>query len=153
MSDAVSDRITVQAGADAVMEVIADFEAYPEWQSDIKAVEVLETDEDGWGTRVRFSVDAKIFTTTYVLGYTYLDPDTDGAYGMRWRLVQGDQLKKVDGTYLLDDQGDGTTLVTYDLEIVPAISLPKMLRRKAAQRIVDSALSGMKQRVESASQR
>lgn len=143
MSEAVSDSITVQADPDTVMDVIADFEAYPEWQDEIKNVEVLETDDDGWGTKVRFEVDAKVLSMRYVLGYTYGDNQ------MHWTLVEGDQLRKIDGSYLLHDQGDGTTLVTYDLEVVPAISLPKMLRRKAAQRIVDGALKGMKRRVES----
>ncbi|MEX0659769.1 MAG: SRPBCC family protein [Egibacteraceae bacterium] len=142
MSEAVSESITVQAVPDAVMDVIADFEAYPEWQREIKAVEVLETDDDGWGTAVRFTVDAKIFSMTYVLGYTYTDD------AMRWTLLEGDQVSKIDGSYLLADKGDGTTEVTYDLEVVPAISLPKMVRRKAARRIVEGALAGMKARVE-----
>lgn len=150
MSDAVSDSIVVDADADAVMEVIADFESYPQWQEEIKDVEVLETDDDGWGTMVRYTVDAKIFSTTYVLAYTYTD-EADGGYGMSWTLVEGDQLRKVDGTYRLVDQSDGSTLVTYDLEIVPTITLPKLLRRKAAQRIIDGALGGMKRRVESPS--
>lgn len=143
MSEAVSESITVRADADAVMDVIADFETYPEWQDEIKAVEILETDDDGWGTRVHFTVDAKIFSMTYVLAYTYTDD------AMHWTLVEGDQVRKIDGTYHLEELGDGSTRVTYDLEVVPAISLPKVVRRKAAQRIVDGALKGMKQRVES----
>lgn len=143
MSEAVSESITVQAGADAVMDVIADFETYPEWQDEIKAVEVLETDDDGWGVRVHYTVDAKIFSMTYVLAYTYTDD------AMHWTLVEGDQVRKIDGTYHLQERDDGSTLVTYDLEVELAIPLPKMLRRKAAERIADSALKGMKQRVES----
>lgn len=143
MSDAVSESITVQAGADAVMDVIADFDTYPEWQDEIKAVEVLETDDDGWGVSVRYTVDAKIFSMTYVLAYTYTDD------AMHWTLVEGDQVRKIDGTYRLEEGADGTTRVTYDLDVELAIALPKMLRRKAAQRIVDSALKGMKRRVES----
>lgn len=143
MSEAVSESITVQAGADAVMDVIADFETYPEWQDEIKAVEVLETDDDGWGVRVRYTVDAKIFSMTYVLAYTYTDD------AMHWTLVEGDQVRKIDGTYHLEQRDDGSTLVTYDLEVELAIPLPKMLRRKAAEHIADSALKGMKRRVES----
>lgn len=143
MSEAVSGQIIVQAGADAVMDVIADFEAYPEWQDEITAAEILETDDDGWGTAVRFTVDAKVFSMTYVLAYTYTDD------AMSWTLREGDQVRKIDGTYELAEQDDGSTLVTYELEVEPAITLPKVLRRKAAQRIVDGALKGMKRRVES----
>lgn len=151
MSNAVSDSVTVQADPDAVFDVIADFEAYPEWQDEIKSVEVLETDDDGWGTRVRFTVDAKIITTTYVLAYTYEEPDGDGGrvYVMSWTLEEGDQVRKIDGAYRLEERDDGSTLVTYDLEVEPTISLPGIMKRKAARRIVDSALHGMKRRAES----
>lgn len=142
MSDAVSDSIIVHADPDTIMEVIADFPSYPDWQEEIKEVEVLDTDEDGWATQVRYRVDAKLFSTTYVLAYAYTDT------AMRWTLVEGDQVRKIDGAYTLEDQGDGTTRVTYDLEVEPAISLPGMLKRKAAQRIIDGALKGMKRRVE-----
>lgn len=153
MSNAVSDSITVQADPDAVFDVIADFGAYPEWQEEIKSVEVLETDEDGWGTKVRFDVDAKIMTTTYVLAYTYdqAEGGVGRVYEMSWTLVEGDQVRKIDGTYRLEEQDDGSTLVVYDLEVEPAISLPGIMKRKAARRIVDSALDGMKRRVESTS--
>lgn len=142
VSDAVKDSIVVAADPDAIMEVIADFEAYPEWQGEIKEAEILETDDDGWGTKVRYRVDAKLFSTTYVLAYTYTDSS------MSWTLVSGDQVRKIDGSYLLADRGDGSTEVTYELEVEPAISVPKMLKRKAAQRIIDGALKSMKQRVE-----
>jgi ribosome-associated toxin RatA of RatAB toxin-antitoxin module len=140
--DRVSDSIVVAAGPDAIMDVIADFDAYPEWQPEFKEVEVLETDDDGWGTKVRYVVDAKVMQAGLVLAYTYED------HAMRWTLVEGDGVKRNDGAYVLEDQGDGTTKVTYEAEIEPSIPMPGMLRRKAAKRIVEGALRGMKQRVE-----
>jgi uncharacterized membrane protein len=140
--DTVRDSIVVAAGPDAVMDVIADFATYPEWQDEILEVEILETDDDGWGTKVRFLVDAKVMRTNLVLSYTYSDD------AMRWVLVEGDQMKRNDGAYLLDDRGDGTTEVTYELIAEPSMPMPGMLRRKAAKRIVEGALKGMKARVE-----
>lgn len=142
MTEAVQDSIVVASDPDTIMDVIADFEAYPQWQPEIKEVEVLETDEDGWGTRVRFKVDAKIISTNLVLAYTYGDNE------MRWVLVEGDQVRKNDGRYSLEDQGDGTTKVTYELEVDPTIPMPGMLKRQGARRIIDGALKGMKKRVE-----
>jgi uncharacterized membrane protein len=142
VSDAVEGEIVVAADADSIMDVIADFEAYPEWQEDIKDVEVLETDADGWGTKVRFAVDAKITEATLVLSYTYED------LVMRWFLVDGDKVTKNDGAYILTPRDDGTTLVRYELEVAPAFPLPKMMRRQAAKTIVDGALKAMKARVE-----
>jgi ribosome-associated toxin RatA of RatAB toxin-antitoxin module len=143
VTDAVRESIVVQADADAIMDVIADFEAYPRWQEEVKSAEVLESDDDGWATLVRFTVDAKIIRTSYTLAYTYTDTV------MSWDLVEGEQVRKLQGAYTLDEQGDGSTLVTYELEVEPTITLPGLLKRKAAKRIVDGALKGMKRRVES----
>lgn len=142
MSESVSGSLTVEADLHAVMDVIGDLERYPEWQEEVETVEVLETDGDGWPVKARFSVDAKMLRTRYTLAYSYTDTT------MNWWLVEGEHVRRIDGRYLLDDNGDGTTGVTYELEVEPAISLPKPLRRLAAQRIVDRALDGLKRRVE-----
>lgn len=145
MTDAVKDSITVNADADVVWDVIADFEAYTEWQDDVKEVEVLETGDDGWATLVRYKVDAKIMQAVLVLEYEYSDTE------MRWWLVEGEGVRKNDGTYTVEPQDDGTTHVTYELEVVPSVPVPGMMRRRAAKRIIEAALREMKQRAEALS--
>lgn len=142
MSEAVSGSTTVEAEPHAVMDVIGDLERYPVWQDEIETVEVLETDEDGWPVKAWFSVDAKMLRTTYTLAYSYTDTT------MSWWLVEGEHVRRIDGRYVLEGEDDGTTRVSYELEVEPAISLPKPVRRLAAQRIVDRALEGLKRRVE-----
>lgn len=142
MADTVSDSVVVQAGADAVWDVIADFDRYPEWNDEVREVEVLETDEQGWGTTVRFKIDAGVFNATLVLAYTYTDDR------MSWWLTEGDKVKKNDGAYTLDARPDGTTQVTYELEVEPAFKVPGVLKRQAARRIVSQALKAMKERAE-----
>ena len=69
-----------------------------------------------------------------------------------WTLVQGKMLKKLDGTYRLtptDAGQDGPTEVTYQLEAELNVPMIGMLRRKAEKVIIDSALKGLKKRVES----
>lgn len=141
MADAVSDRIVVAAELDRVLAVVADVEAYPQWQDEIREVEVLESDDDGWPVRVRMVVDARVFHTTLVLAYRYT------ATSMAWELEEGDQVRRNDGRYELEDLGDGTTAVTYQLEIELAVPVPTPLRRRAARRIVEGALSGLQRRV------
>jgi uncharacterized membrane protein len=142
VSDLVSDRITVHATPDEVWDVIADFEAYPQWQPDVKEAEVLAYTDDGWGERVRFVVDAKLFVARLLLAYTYTDTT------MRWVLVEGEGVGKNDGMYTVEPVDDDVTEVSYELEIVPAFPVPGVMRRAAARRIVEAALADMKQRVE-----
>jgi carbon monoxide dehydrogenase subunit G len=58
-------------------------------------------------------------------------------------------VKAMNGAYLLADRGDGTTRVTYRLAVDVAIPLIGMLKRKAEKVIIDTALKGLKKRVES----
>lgn len=144
MSDAVSDRIVVRAAPDRVLAVITDFAAYPQWQDEVRGADVLEHDAQGLGTRVRIALDAKVLKGSLVLAYDYPDPST-----VRWHLVESDLLRRNDGSYHLTGRADGTTEVTYTLEVDPTVRLPGMLRRQAARRIADGALKGLKARVES----
>lgn len=139
----VTDEIVVDAGPDAIWDVIADFESYPDWQDGVRKAEILETDDDGWGTKVRLVIDAQAFRAQIVLAYTYTDDS------MSWRLLEGDGVRSNTGCYRLEPLEAGGTRVVYELEVTPSIPLPGMLRRMAAQRIVDTALRAMKQRVES----
>ncbi|MGI8874725.1 MAG: SRPBCC family protein [Egibacteraceae bacterium] len=142
MSNTVEDRIVVAADLDAVFDVIADFDAYPDWQAEVKEAQTLQTDADGRGTRVRFLVDARVIKARLVLDYTYTDTS------MEWVLVEGDGVRRNDGRYDLRELGDGTTEVTYALEVEPSVPVPGLIRRQAAKRIIDGALAGMKRRVE-----
>jgi hypothetical protein len=60
-------------------------------------------------------------------------------------------LKAMDGAYELDDRSDGTTEVTYRLAVDISIPMIGMLKRKAEKVIIDTALKGLKKRVESQS--
>ena len=143
MADQTTSDIVVDAGADQVMAVIADFDAYPTWATGVKQTEVLEAGPGGRAKQVRFLLDAAPIKDDYVLAY-----DWDGDRSVTWRLVRGKVLKGMDGAYELDPDGGGTR-VTYRLAVDVAIPMIGMLRRKAEKVIIDTALKGLKKRVES----
>ncbi|MBX6383754.1 MAG: SRPBCC family protein [Microbispora sp.] len=144
MADRTSSSITIGAARSAVMAVIADFPAYPEWAGQVKKAEVLETGEDGRATRVRFVLDAGVISDEYVLGYEW-----DGDAGVSWRMVDaGRMLSGLTGSYRLAGDG-GSTEVTYDLTVDLKVPMIGMIKRKAEKVIVDTALKGLKRRVES----
>lgn len=140
-TDRVKESILIKADASAIYDVIADFDSYPEWQEEFRSVEVLETDADGWGTKVRYQLSALGIATDLVLEYVYEDTR------MTWKLVESDKLQRLDGAYTLDDRGDGTTEMTYELEVESTIPLPSMIRKQLARKIVRQGLDGVKQRL------
>ncbi|WP_182904623.1 SRPBCC family protein [Microbispora sp. H13382] len=143
MADRTSSSITIGAGRSTIMAVIADFPAYPEWAGQVKKAEVLETDADGRAIRVRFVLDAGVISDEYVLGY-----DWDDDAGVSWRMVDaGRMLSGLTGSYRLTEDGGGTE-VTYDLAVDLKVPMIGMIKRKAEKVIVDTALKGLKRRVE-----
>jgi hypothetical protein len=56
-------------------------------------------------------------------------------------------LTGMDGSYELDEVDDGTR-VTYKLAVNVSIPMLGMLKRKAEKVIIDTALKGLKRRVE-----
>ena len=143
MADQASSSTTIDADKAAVMAVIADFDAYPEWASMIKKVSVDETGPDGRGTQVTFNLDAGVLKDEYTLAY-----DWQGDDRVDWTLVKGKALKSQEGSYILEESGDSTE-VTYKLSVDLHIPMLGMFKRKAEKVIMDTALKGLKKRVES----
>lgn len=143
MADVTSSSITIAAPPEQVMAVIADFAAYPEWAEQITTVEVLDEEAAEPAERVRFTMDARAIKDSYTLQYVWAQ---DGR-SVSWSLVKGQIQKAQEGSYTLMGSSTGTT-VTYTLAVVLNIPMIGMLRRKAEKMIIDTALKGLKRRVE-----
>jgi uncharacterized membrane protein len=143
MAEKASDQILVHAPAATIMGVITDFEAYPEWTSNICDVEVRATDTDGRATHVWYAVDAKVLQVEYVLGYRY-----HGDHRLTWELVEGEQLDRLDGEYLLTDEAGGVR-VRYTLEVDVTLPLPGFVKKRAAKQILETGLGELRRRAES----
>jgi carbon monoxide dehydrogenase subunit G len=143
MTDQATSSITIAAPRAAVMAVIADFPAYPEWAGFVKSAEVLSTGADGKPDTVRFLLDAGIVKADYVLDYEWAADDTR----VSWvRDPSSKDLEEMTGSYEL--AGDGPTEVTYTLSVDIGMPMLGMFKRKAEKVIMDTALKELKTRVE-----
>ncbi len=143
MGDRTTSNISIAADPQQVMAVIADFAAYPQWASAVRSAEVVSRDAEGQPSRVRFSLDAGMIKDSYALGYHWDGPD-----GVRWDLAEpGSVISAMSGSYALVKQQAGTE-VTYELSVDVRVPLPGMLKRRAEKMIIDTALKGLKARVE-----
>ncbi|MFC0861076.1 SRPBCC family protein [Sphaerimonospora cavernae] len=144
MADRTSSSITIGAARSSVMAVIADFAAYPEWAGQVKSAEILETGDDGRASRVRFVLDAGVISDEYVLAY-----DWDGDAGVSWRIAEGGRMvSALTGGYrLADTSGDGIEVI-YELAVDLKVPMIGMIKRRAEKVIIDTALKGLRRRVE-----
>lgn len=145
MADSTQSSIDIAADPATVLDIIADFDAYPEWAG-LKRAEVLAEDELGWPVQVEFELDAAPIRASYVLEYDW-DVTEEGTGTVDWHLVRSDLLKSLDGTYTIAATDGGCT-VNYALAVGLKLPLIGALRNKAERTIVDTALSGLKKRAE-----
>ena len=142
MADQASSSITIDAPPDAVLGVIRDLEAYPQWTGPISKAEVLEQG-DGGPVKARFTMSASGLHDDYILNYVW------AADGVSWSLAEPTKLQKSQrGSYQLVALGAGTQ-VTYLLTLESKVPMIGLMRRKAEKMIIDSALKELKKRVES----
>jgi uncharacterized membrane protein len=142
MTERVQDNIDIEATAEDIFEVATDFESYPEWNANIKRVEVKDTDGEGRATKVFFEVDARVKVMTYTLQYDY----SNAPESFSWDLLDGDP-KELSGAYSFEEF-DEITEVTYELAIDPGFPMPGFLRKQAQRQIMKAALTDLKKRVE-----
>jgi hypothetical protein len=111
----------------------------------VRRAEVIEEYEDGYASQVRFTLDAGVLADEYVLAYEYAEDISR----IEWHLVAPSKMQKSQhGSYDLESNPDGTTTVTYTLEVELSVGMLGMFRRKAEKMIMDAALKQLKRRVE-----
>jgi hypothetical protein len=143
MADQATERLKIQAPPERCLEVVLDFERYPEWAADVKEATVLERDDDGRGTRVAYRVAAMGRSARYTLAYDYSGMPRE----ISWRLLESDIMRRLDGHYVFDPSGEDTE-VLYELTIELVLPLPGFVKRRAEGKIIGTALRELKRHVE-----
>ncbi|PPK64183.1 SRPBCC family protein [Actinokineospora auranticolor] len=144
MADESTQSIVVDAPAEEIMAVIADFPAYPEWAKAFTKAEVLTRGADARADQVAFTIESGPFKDSYTLAYTW----TADGLTVDWTLVKGQMQRAQKGRYQLTPESDRRTKVTYTLSVELAVPMIGLFRRKAEKMIMDTALKELKRRVE-----
>jgi uncharacterized membrane protein len=136
-------QIVVAGTPQQCFDALLEYESFPEWQRAVKSVEVEKRDRSGRGRDVAFEIDAKVKTIHYRLRYSYEPP-----HRIAWEYLDGD-VKDVDGELVLEDRGDGATLVTYSLALDPGVWMPGPLQKVLNDQVMKGSVEDLKRRVES----
>jgi ribosome-associated toxin RatA of RatAB toxin-antitoxin module len=151
MREATRAEVVIDAAPGEVLAVIGDIEAYPKWTAFTKAV-VLEKDETERPILVEFSFDMGAFKDEQTMRYEWpsaREGDSQESL-VRWQVVTSNLLKSLTGSYLVIGQADSSqTRVVYELTMEVSMPLISAMRKRAEKMIVDTALQGLKKRVES----
>jgi ribosome-associated toxin RatA of RatAB toxin-antitoxin module len=143
VAEQANERISVAAAPEHCFEVVIDFERYPEWARDVKQATILSRDEEGRGSQVEYRAAGLGKSFHYTLQYDY----TAAPAALSWKLVEGDMLRRLDGSYTFESEGNGTK-VHYELVVDLSAPLPGLIKRRAAGMIMGTALRELKKEIE-----
>jgi carbon monoxide dehydrogenase subunit G len=141
---------TASADIDAPLEqvwaVVEDVITAPDWQGGLDSISALEHDGDGRPTLVETENDIKVRRIKAHVRFRY-----EGPSRLSWSQEKGD-MKSVEGSWQLEDLGDGRTRATYTLDADPGRVLGLVIRGpvEAATRaiFVNGRPSELKRRLE-----
>ena len=145
MAEQAREQTTINASVEQCFSTLVDFESYPEWAGDLKQATVIAYDDQERPVVVEYRAAAMGRSTTYQLQYDY-----EGAPNrLGWELLSGDLERELDGNYLLQPgTAPDTTDVVYELAVDLIVPIPGFVKRRAEARIIKTALSELKARIE-----
>jgi ribosome-associated toxin RatA of RatAB toxin-antitoxin module len=146
VAESTTSSIVIRGTPEQIMDVIADVELYPEWTPGVSHVETLTVFDDDVErvAEARFVMDQAGIADEHVYVYEWFGDDE-----VRWQLREpGRMVRALHGIYAMEPLDHETTQVSYSLSVDVAIPMLGMMRRKAEKVITDTALKGLKRRVE-----
>jgi uncharacterized membrane protein len=108
-----SSSTEVDAPIDRCWALVEDVPTAPEWQNNLLSIDVIERDSQGRAVVCDAISDAKFKKVRTRQKFTYEEPTK-----LSWTMIEG-ELDSMEGSWELEDLGDGRTKVTYALAVDP----------------------------------
>ncbi len=135
----------IDAPIDEVWAAVSDVASFSAWQDGIVSCTPLDTDPAGDVAQAQLVADAKVKELSVVARFERTAPTR-----IAWFVERGD-VKKLDGSWTLEDLGGGRTRATYEIEVDPGRMLRMMVRgpveEKIREKLVDRRPAELAERV------
>lgn len=138
----VSKTVEVDAGAAVILGIVADFESYPQWNEEVKAVYVLARYNDGRPSQLRVDTEIQGTAGTYIQAVYYPSP-----VQIQTVMQQGELFTKQEQLFSVVEMGS-TSLLTVDLDVEVSLPIPNMMMKKVVNDVLDHLADNLKNRAE-----
>lgn len=138
----VSKTVEVAADAAAILGIVADFETYPEWNDEVKAVYILAHYDDGRPSQLRVDTVVQGHQGTYIQAVYYPGPGQ-----IQTVMQQGDIFAKQDQLFSVVGMGP-VSLLTVDLDVEVSFAVPNLMVKKLVNDALDHLAGNLKSRAE-----
>ena len=138
----VSKTVEVSASAQAILGIVADFEAYPQWNEEIKGCWILARYDDGRPSQLRLDTSVQGMEGMYIQAVYYPGPNQ-----IQTVMQQGDLFSKQEQVFSVVEMGP-TTLLTVDLDVETTMPVPALMLKKVVNDALDHLADNLKARAE-----
>ena len=138
----MSKTVEVNADAAAIMAIVADFEAYPQWNDSIKGLWVLARYDDGRPSQLRLDTEVQGMQGTYIQAVYY-----PGQNQIQTVLQQGDLFSKQEQLFSVVEIG-ASSLLTVDIDVETTMPVPAPVLKQLLNNVLDHLAENLKQRAQ-----
>ena len=139
----VSKTVEVNAGAAAILGIVADFEAYPQWNDEVKAVYILARYDDGRPSQLRIDTEIQGQQGIYIHAVYYPGPAQ-----IQTVMQQGELFSKQHQLFSVVEMGP-SSLLTVDLDVETSVpGVPALMVKKLVNDALDHLAGNLKARAE-----
>ncbi|CDQ42162.1 Ribosome association toxin PasT (RatA) of the RatAB toxin-antitoxin module [Mycolicibacterium neoaurum] len=139
----VSKTVEVAAPAAAIMAIVADFEAYPQWNEEVTGAWILARYDDGRPSQLRLDTKIQGMEGSYIQAVYY---PADGQ--IQTVMQQGNLFSKQEQLFAVVDMGP-SSLLTVDMDVeVDMPGVPAMMIKKVVNDALEHLANNVKKRAE-----
>lgn len=139
----VSKTVEVDAEATVILGIVTDFEAYPQWNDEVKAVSILARYNDGRPSQLRIDTEIQGQAGTYIQAVYYPGPGQ-----IQTVMQQGELFSKQHQLFSVVAMGPAS-LLTVDLDVETSIpGVPAVMVKKIAGDALEHLAGNLKSRAE-----
>jgi len=138
----LSKTVEVSADAASIMAIVADFEAYPQWNDEVKGLWVLARYDDGRPSQLRLDTEVQGVAGTYIQAVYY-----PGANQIQTVMQQGDLFAKQEQLFSVVEIG-ASSLLTVDIDVEATMPVPAPMVKSMLNNVLDHLAENLKLRAE-----
>lgn len=138
----VSKTLEVAADEASILSIVADFEAYPQWNEEVKGCWILHRYDDGRPSQLRLDTLIQGNEGTYIQAVYYPAPNQ-----IQTVMQQGEHFSKQEQLFSVVGMGP-TSLLTVDLDVETTFPVPAMMVKKVANEALEHLADNLKARAE-----
>jgi ribosome-associated toxin RatA of RatAB toxin-antitoxin module len=140
----VSKTVEVAAEESVILNIVRDFEAYPQWNDEIKGCWILHRYDDGRPSQLRLDTSIQGNEGTYIQAVYYPQPNQ-----IQTVMQQGDHFSKQEQLFSVVGMGPTSLLtVDMDVEVSMAVPVPAAMVKKVVNDALDHLAGNLKKRAE-----